>query len=514
MRFSALLTRILIALLVVLLGLPVSAGFANPPEQNTPVPLDQAILNGQIDVKATPNQPGMSQPNILLTITVLTGDQLAIEIAAGTILAPMVDRSYSSVIIPDSQVVQVNQKLDVEISTFSLSSDLLQPTNFSPVDYRFSTIYTDTKLLNLFQISRDNHYGYGYDIQLAVWATSENKTIAEIIEKMTTKPPKEVQDRAYCMLEGRSDCTAPLPPPTQGPTLAPSNTPAELTQLPTTTEGQNRGGSGIWIFLGLALLLVAIVAVIVVLGMRKDKNKTGSGTGWDVEVTPKPKPPAPQPQIPGKPLPTPPDPPIPTVPPPQPANITRARLTASEGAHKGKTLIGTFPFILSRSDLKVAVISEATISAPHAMFDLAETGVEVKDMNSSNGIVVSGVRLQPGWQRVEPGQHVLLGKAEFAFDAKTFHVLSGDAAGSFYGPFDDPVVISREPFNVVRLGAADGNISDAHVLFYKVDDHIQIRDLSSRSGTRVNGIEAARNQILHPGDRIQLGMSEFIFQSE
>jgi pSer/pThr/pTyr-binding forkhead associated (FHA) protein len=162
----------------------------------------------------------------------------------------------------------------------------------------------------------------------------------------------------------------------------------------------------------------------------------------------------------------------------------------------------------------VVVISEATISAPHAMLDLAEAGLEVKDMNSSNGLVINGVRLQPGWQSVEPGLHVLMGKAEFAFDGKTFNVISGDVAGSYYGPFDEPVVISRESMNVVRLGTADGNISDAHVLFLLVENNVQIRDLSSRSGTRVNGMEATRNQILQPGDRIQLGLSEFIFQPE
>ena len=59
MRSSALLHRLLIALLVASLILPVSVGLANPPQQVTPIPLEQAILNGQVDVKAIPIQPGM-----------------------------------------------------------------------------------------------------------------------------------------------------------------------------------------------------------------------------------------------------------------------------------------------------------------------------------------------------------------------------------------------------------------------------------------------------------------------
>ena len=505
MRSSASLYRLLIALLVASLILPVSVGLANPPQQGTPIPLEQAILNGQVDVKAMPIQPGMSQPNMHLTITSQSGENLSVEIAAGTVLAPILDRSYSPVIISDGQVVQVNQKLEMDLSTFSLSSGLLQPTSFSPVDYAFSVVYTDSKLLNLLQASRENHFGYGYDIQLAVWATAENRSIEEIVEKMTTKPPKEVQDRARCMLEGKGDCSAP---PTSTPSLSPSITATEPILTPNLVEDPGEGGFGGWFFVGLIVLLVAIVAVIVFLGIRKEK-KEGGGTRWDVEVSPKPQPPAPV-------IPTPqqPEPVKPSVTPPLPVVITRARLTGSEGAHRGKTYTGSLPFILSRSDLKVVVISEATISAPHAMLDLAEAGLEVKDMNSSNGVVINGVRLQPGWQSVEPGLHVLMGKAEFAFDGKTFNVISGDVAGSYYGPFDEPVVISRESMNLVRLGTADGNISDAHVLFLLVENNVQIRDLSSRSGTRVNGMEATRNQILQPGDRIQLGASEFIFQPE
>ena len=435
------------------------------------------------------------------------------EIAAGTVLAPILDRSYSAVIIPDGQVVQVNQKLEMDLSTFSLSSSLLQPTSFSPVDYAFSIVYTDSKLLNLLQVSREKHFGFGYDIQLAVWAIAEDKSIEEIIEKMTTKPPKEVQDRARCMLEGNGDCVAP-PTQTPEPSLPPSITATEPILNPTLAEDPGGGGFGGWVFVGLIILLVATVAVIVFLGMRKDKKKEGGATPWDVEVSQKPQTPTSQSPGPVKPIPQQPEPVKPPVTPPLPAVITRARLSGSDGPNRGKNYSGTFPFILSRSDLKVVVISEATISAPHAMLDLAEAGLEVKDMNSSNGVVVNGIRLQPGWQSVEPGLHVLMGKAEFAFDGKTFHIVSGDVAGSYYGPFDEPVVISRESMNVVRLGTADGNISDAHVLFLLVENNVQIRDLSSRSGTRVNGMEATRNQILQPGDRIQLGVSEFIFQPE
>jgi len=256
-----------------------------------------------------------------------------------------------------------------------------------------------------------------------------------------------------------------------------------------------------------------IVATVVFLGKRKEKKIDSGGMIWDVDTPRKPQPSASPKPDPASSLPPKPGPQTPVIPPAL-GLISRVRLIGSSGAFLGKKFSGALPFILSRSDIEVVVIAESTISAPHALLFLGDDSPEVKDMNSSNGVVVNGMKLPSDWQVVEPGLNIKFGKAEISISGKSFRVIAGDALGAVCGPYEHTVVISRESLNVVKLGAADANISDAHVLFYVQDNQIQIRDLSSRSGTRVNGQEATRNQMLQTGDRIQLGMSEFILQPE
>ena len=510
MRQSINLLRRLIVLLLIFLAIPNLIGQANFTNQSSPVPLEQAIISGLVDVKAIPNQPGMSQPNLLLTISTRAGDSLEIQIQAGTVLAPISDSRYSPLIIPDDQNLLVNQKLDFEISTFSLNSVLLQPNSLSPIDYGFSTINPDPNLFNLFQLSRDHQYGYGYDVQLAVWAVAENRSIEEIIEGMPTPPTFEVQTRAACLLQMKSNCADPVLSPTVQPTPVPTD--KQLILAVTPTVGIDPNGSDvipILITFGVIGVIAAIVILVVVSRKRSVKSaERQGGIDWGVEVSQKPQPPDPQ-----KPEKRSPELPTPPIEKPISPTLTSITLKAVKGAHQGKTFSGDLPFVVSRNALRVVVIAEPTISAPHAMFDLAESGLEVKDMNSSNGVVVNDIRIHSGWQAVESGQPVFLGRAEFAFEGKSFQVLSGQAAGSTYGPFNDPVLISRDPLNVVKLGADDGNISDAHILFFAMDNQVQIRDLSSRYGTQINGVAASRNQILKPGDHIQLGLSEFIYQA-
>jgi transcriptional regulator with GAF, ATPase, and Fis domain len=77
---------------------------------------------------------------------------------------------------------------------------------------------------------------------------------------------------------------------------------------------------------------------------------------------------------------------------------------------------------------------------------------------------------------------------------------------------DAEVTLGREPTNAIPV--IDPSVSRKHCLIRREEDgRFQIRDLSSRNGTVVNGI-AVKEQWLHHGDEIAIGDSVFVFLLE
>jgi pSer/pThr/pTyr-binding forkhead associated (FHA) protein len=57
----------------------------------------------------------------------------------------------------------------------------------------------------------------------------------------------------------------------------------------------------------------------------------------------------------------------------------------------------------------------------------------------------------------------------------------------------------------------DDLVSRTHALFRRYDSHVEVFDLGSRNGTRVNGVAIHEPTRLRHGDRIRIGPRELVF---
>ena len=69
--------------------------------------------------------------------------------------------------------------------------------------------------------------------------------------------------------------------------------------------------------------------------------------------------------------------------------------------------------------------------------------------------------------------------------------------------------IGREPSCSITI--EDDLVSRTHAVFRKRTDHIEVEDLKSRNGTRVNGVAIHEPQRLVHGDRVRIGPREMVF---
>jgi hypothetical protein len=86
-----------------------------------------------------------------------------------------------------------------------------------------------------------------------------------------------------------------------------------------------------------------------------------------------------------------------------------------------------------------------------------------------------------------------------------FSVSRGPDLGKRFPVSQFPAQIGRDFDSVIRLDQ-DMDVSRKHALIYQISGSLRIRDLASTHGTRVNG-EAITDQILNPGDRIEVGQT-------
>lgn len=93
-----------------------------------------------------------------------------------------------------------------------------------------------------------------------------------------------------------------------------------------------------------------------------------------------------------------------------------------------------------------------------------------------------------------------------------FSVTSGPDQGKTFLLSQYPAQIGRDPDSAVRL-TLDAGISRKHALVYQINGALRIRDLKSTHGTRVNGIPIT-DQILRPGDQIQIGQTTILYQEQ
>ncbi|HLI29811.1 MAG TPA: FHA domain-containing protein, partial [Terriglobia bacterium] len=86
--------------------------------------------------------------------------------------------------------------------------------------------------------------------------------------------------------------------------------------------------------------------------------------------------------------------------------------------------------------------------------------------------------------------------------------LSGPLRGSTYDLKESRIEVGRLASSQISI--PDQAVSRRHCVFEAEGEHVVLRDLDSRNGTRVNGIPI-REHVLENGDVIEMGDSQVLF---
>ena len=95
-------------------------------------------------------------------------------------------------------------------------------------------------------------------------------------------------------------------------------------------------------------------------------------------------------------------------------------------------------------------------------------------------------------------------------DRLRLRVTAGNARGSEI-QVDEELVIGRQASEAGQLGQ-DAEISRQHARIARSGNNFILEDLGSTNGTFLNGRKIAKQEILSPGDRIQLGATTLVVQ--
>ena len=116
-------------------------------------------------------------------------------------------------------------------------------------------------------------------------------------------------------------------------------------------------------------------------------------------------------------------------------SLRRVMLRVTDGPDQGAQIqAARARLTIGRSAVNDLVLTDTSISGLHAELMVSPSGVLLRDLGSTNGSVVHGVRVKEAW--IEPGMTMLLGKTAIAFLAEDeVHVpLSGrDHYGAMLG---------------------------------------------------------------------------------
>jgi ABC-type multidrug transport system ATPase subunit/ABC-type multidrug transport system permease subunit len=158
-------------------------------------------------------------------------------------------------------------------------------------------------------------------------------------------------------------------------------------------------------------------------------------------------------------------------------------------------------------------IASSAVSREHAQIKPVPGGYWIVDLNSRNGTQVNGERIRGESRWLVNGDTVLIGGEalrfltgqETRFESSPLPLMATTHAIQFPG---DRMTIGRDSGNDVVL--EDPNVSRFHAEVVRTDERIEVRDLGSRNGTRLDG-ELTRRATLRTGSEIGIGPYRLIF---
>ncbi|MEX1362606.1 MAG: sigma 54-interacting transcriptional regulator [Nannocystaceae bacterium] len=128
--------------------------------------------------------------------------------------------------------------------------------------------------------------------------------------------------------------------------------------------------------------------------------------------------------------------------------LRRVMLRVKNGPDVGaQSTVARSRITIGRSGVNDLVLTDTSISGTHAEIVLGDTGVQLHDLDSTNGTFIGGIRISSAW--IEPGMTVKLGKTEIELlsaDEVQVPISGEDHFGALYGR--SPIM--REVFAILE----------------------------------------------------------------
>ncbi len=193
----------------------------------------------------------------------------------------------------------------------------------------------------------------------------------------------------------------------------------------------------------------------------------------------------------------------PSAPPAAPATLLHAG---------GRAFVGPEGVTIGRAEDNTIVVASDMASRHHARVYPAPEGFRIADLGSSNGTYLNGERFHHSERPLRNGDTVQVGVEQLRFlegQETRFAQSQAPMLGTQVVHFDgERLRIGRDPSNDVVLG--DPNVSRFHAEVVRSNGAMELRDLGSRNGTRLDG-QLTRRAALGSGSQIGVGPFQLLF---
>jgi ABC-type multidrug transport system ATPase subunit len=154
------------------------------------------------------------------------------------------------------------------------------------------------------------------------------------------------------------------------------------------------------------------------------------------------------------------------------------------------------------------VVETAEASRHHARVERTPEGCVVVDLGSANGTLLNGERLEAESRLLRSGDTISIGEIPIRFVSEETRTRTLTSAGSTERGATARTTIGRDSANDIVLEAP--TISRFHAEVVYRDGSLEVRDLRSRNGTRLDGrvIDSARLEV---GSEIGVGPFRLVF---
>lgn len=158
------------------------------------------------------------------------------------------------------------------------------------------------------------------------------------------------------------------------------------------------------------------------------------------------------------------------------------------------------------------VVQDPQASRRHAELLFRDGTVVVRDLHSANGTMVNGEPVR-GDRPLRDGDTITIGEVSYSFhseaEAGRPRLVGSDGVEH---PLRETMILGRSPASGIVLD--DPKASRRHAEVSMRNGQVVLRDLESLNGTEVNGTPIVGDYVLHEGDIIAIGGTEFVYKTD